>query len=359
MGHTRAVRAISTGVEHDACLACADGAVLAKALAQPDLARMTRAPAEEGFLARKLHAYRLAGLSRQQCTKELGLKQILLGTETTAHVIDNHPHLVQRQTQHLGQGATHHEGGLGRDPHCQLALTVTAAVPFAGADIRLHIGRGRPPHAVFALDDHLCFGKTALNVTPGIHRRRYHQIATRTHRMDLRRIRLHGVFDGEHCRQRLVGNLDQIDSLLRDLLAHRCHCSHALAPVAHRVIENVLVARHRRRTRMRRAVVQHPRYILMRQYRLDPGQGQRLADINAENAGMRDVRALETRMQHAGQGQVAGIHRLSGDLADHIGTLDAVADDGKVLLRWRSRGAHAASPRSWRAAALTASMILV
>jgi hypothetical protein len=75
-----------------------DGAVVAEALAQPDLVRV-RAAAQEGFLARVFHAHRAMRFACQQRAQEFALEQVLLGAEAAAHVVHQHAHLVQRQAQ--------------------------------------------------------------------------------------------------------------------------------------------------------------------------------------------------------------------------------------------------------------------
>jgi len=52
------------------------------------------------------------------------------------------------------------------------------------------------------------------------------------------------------------------------------HGGDAFAPVAHLAVEDVLVASHRGRARVRRAVMQHPRHVLVREHRLDAGKFQ-------------------------------------------------------------------------------------
>src|SRR6266545_1758068 len=65
------------------------------------------------------------------------------------------------------------------------------------------------------------------------------------------------LLDGERGRELLVLDLDQLERLLGDFLARRGYGRDAFAPVAHLGVENVLVARHRRRARVRRPIVQY------------------------------------------------------------------------------------------------------
>ena len=82
--------------------------------------------------------------------QELGLEQVLLGAEAAAHVVDQHAHLVQRQAQHLGHDAAHHEGSLGarsRRSGCRCRPIGTCR---RWAPCRRASGR---PTFVFAFDD--------------------------------------------------------------------------------------------------------------------------------------------------------------------------------------------------------------
>src|SRR4051812_40936545 len=106
------MRTISAGIEGHSRLPRGDGAVLLEPLLQPYLARMPRAAAEEGLLAGEFHAHRTPGLLREQRAQELGLEEILLCAEPAAHVIDEHAHLGERESEHLGKTAAHHEGRL-------------------------------------------------------------------------------------------------------------------------------------------------------------------------------------------------------------------------------------------------------
>ena len=159
-------------------------------------------------------------------------------------------------------------------------------------------------------------------------------------------------FDAGHHRQRVVVDFDQRQRLFGDLVADGGNHGHALAPIAHLVIEDVLVARERGIARRRGAVVQHARYVVVGQHRLDAGQGARLRGIDAADGGVRDGGAQGAREQHAGQAQVARIARAAGDLFDHIAAPCRGADDVE---------AHRAAPdvRICLAAAATASIILV
>ena len=83
---------------------------------------------------------------------------------------------------------------------------------------------------------------------------------------------------------------------------------------------------------MRRAVMQHARHVLMGQHGLDAGIGERLADVDALDAGMGDGGALDLAVQHAGQLDVAGIFGLARHLLQHVLALDALADDLEIAL---------------------------
>lgn len=105
--------------------------------------------------------------------------------------------------------------------------------------------------------------------------------------------------------------------------------------------------------------MQHARHVLMRQHGLDAGIGERLADIDALDAGMRDGGALDLAVQHAGQLDIAGILGLAGHFLDDVVALDALADDLEFPLFDRGRHVHDLAASISRAADLIASKILV
>ena len=95
------------------------------------------------------------------------------------------------------------------------------------------------------------------------HDRRQHQVAAGPTVVNGRGAGAQRVLDGEHRGQLLVLDVDQVERLLGDLFARRGDGGDALAPVAHLAVEDVLVAGHRGRARMRRAGMQHARHVFV------------------------------------------------------------------------------------------------
>ena len=306
---------------------------------------MARPAAQEGLFPRVFQPHRAARLPGQQRAQELALEEILLGPEAAAHMVHQHPHLVQWQPQHLGHDAAHHEGRLGGQLHGQAAV----AIPLADADIGLHVGRRRAAAFVLAFDDQVGLAKATFDIATCDTERRDDQVAAGTDLMQQRRTGCQRVFHREDGGQRLVVDLDQVQRRFGDLFRGGRHHGHAFAPVTHLAVQDVLVGRQRGRTRVRRAGVQHARHVLVRQHRLHAGQRQRPRRVDAPDVGVCHLAAQRARVQHARQLDVAGVLRRSGDLAQQVDTLDAVADDGAV--------AHLATPS--RAVTSMASMILV
>src|ERR1700674_1526564 len=89
-------------------------------------------------------------------------------------MIDEDAHAVQWQAEHLGQNSTHHEGGLRREPDCQLA----GAIPPANTDVWLHIGRCRTAHFILAFNDAIGLRKPLRNVASSDDDRIAYQVAT-------------------------------------------------------------------------------------------------------------------------------------------------------------------------------------
>jgi hypothetical protein len=161
--------------------------------------------------------------------------------------------------------------------------------------------------------------------------------------------------------------VDQAERLFGDVLGGRGDDGDALAPVAHAVVEDVLVAGDRRRARMRRAGVQHARHVLVRQHRLHAGQRERLRGVDALDLRVRDLRAQRLAVQQADVAHVGDVARVAGHLGGQVGALDAGADDrrrggrhrGLEVERHRIARGHAASACSSRAVISIASMIFV
>ncbi|MNK95796.1 hypothetical protein D3C87_1160520 [compost metagenome] len=349
VGHAGAVGAIGARVEHHPGLACGDRAVVAEALAQPDPRRVARAATEEGLFARVFHAHRAARLAGQQRAQELALEQVLLGAEAAAHVVHQHAHLVQRQAQHLGHDPAHHEGGLGGDPYGQVAV----AVPLAGQHVRFHVGRRGAPALVDAFEDEVGLGEAALHIAPLDPHRRQYEVAAGRAVVDQRGAGRGGIVHGEHGGQWLVFDLDQLHGARGDLLADGGHGGHAFAPVAHLVVEDVLVAGDRGGARVRRARVQHARHVLMGEHGLHAGQRQCGRGVDAADACMGHIAALHLGVEQAGERHVGDVLRVAGDLVEQVRALDAVSDHGV---------GHRVASGAWRrvsAVCSMASMILV
>ncbi len=316
---------------------------------------MARAPAEKRLLAAQFQPHRPARLLGEERAQKLVLKQILLGTEAAAHVIDQHPDMMQRQPEDLGKDSAHHECGLGRNPHRELA----GPIPLANADIGFHVGRRRTAHLVLAFDDEVGVGETAADVTARDDERVDDKVA-RVRLMNERRPGAQRFFHRENGRQCLVLDFDEVERLFRDLLADGSDRGDAIAPVADFVIEDVLVLGHRRGARMGRSVVEDARHVVVREHRLHAGKRKRLRRIDAPDPRVSDGAALDLGVQHARQRDVAGIPRLAGHLAQGVDALDAVTDDREVhrTLSLASGGVFAPADSS-RAVARIASMILV
>ena len=59
-------------------------------------------------------------------------------------------------------------------------------------------------------------------------------------------------------------------------------------------------------------------------------QSQGLRGVDALDAGVRDVAALELRMQHPRQLEIARVLRRAGDLAQNVRAPDGSADDRRL-----------------------------
>ena len=238
---SRSVGSIGPRIENKTGLSCGDRTVAFETLLQPDLHGMPCATGEKGLLARVFEHHRPARLAREQGAQELGLKQVLLGAEPAAHVVYQHAHLIERQAQHFSHDAAHHEGGLGRNVHGELARVI----PVADTHVGLHVGWCRAPSLELPFDDQVSFGESTRDVAARHPDRRRHQVAAWSDIVYLRRSGGQRRLNRGHDRQHVIIDVDQVERFFGDLLTDRRNRGDTLAPESHLAIKDVLIPRQR------------------------------------------------------------------------------------------------------------------
>ena len=125
--------------------------------------------------------------------------------------------------------------------------------------------------------------------------------------MDQFGVGLHRLYGIEDRLEHLVLDLDEVDGLLGDVDGLGCHGGDGLAEVAHDVLgDDVLVDDVEPEL-----VVE----VVPVRTACTPGSAFGLRRVDAQDPRARVRAALDLRVQHARQDQIAGVERVTGELA--------------------------------------------
>ena len=162
--------------------------------------------------------------------------------------------------------------------------------------------------------------------------------------MQQRGVGLHRLFDVDHMRQHVIGDLDQLAGLLGDCRRDRGNRRHGV-PVIERPLARHAVLRQvaeiHRPFADERLLRRDRREILPGDHRLDPRQRLCLFGVDRQDAGVRVRAALDLAPQHARHHHVGAEIGPPGDLVDAVRADRTGADD---LLKFLGDERHEASP---------------
>ena len=272
---------------------------------------------DDGFLAREHQAHRPARLHRHQRQHAL-VDHVLLAAEAAADGAHDEPHLVDR----LRDDARQHVAVV-RDVLAGREDGDDAVVIDVGeAGLRLEIGVLDLLGGVDLLDDQIGFGEALLDVADA-DRDVLDDVVGRVV-VQHRGAGPHRLVGIEHCRQRLVDDLDFRQRAPRDQRVFGCDRRHLLADVAH------LAARHDRLVVHEHAEVVDARHVGTGDDALDARHGLGFRRVDRDDAGVRVRAAQHGHVQHVRHHHVAGIFERARHLARRIEPPHVGADEGAV-----------------------------
>ena len=166
--------------------------------------------------------------------------------------------------------------------------------------------------------------------------------------MQQRRVGLHRLFDVDHMRQHVIGDLDQLAGLIGDCRRNRGNRRNGVPVIERSVARHAVlrqVAEIHRPFADERLLRRDRREILPGDHRLDPGQCLCLFGVDRQDAGVRVRAALDLAPQHARHNHVGSEIGPAGDFVDPVWANRASADN---LLKFLGDERHEASlPLSW------------
>ena len=136
----------------------------------------------------------------------------------------------------------------------------------------------------------------------------------------------------EDSRQDLVIYHNQRQCTLGDLQRFGRDDRHPIAHMAHLAVERRLIVRVRLRVALPTAGVQHARYIVVGQHRVDAFQRARGRGVNRTDAGMGVGTGEQRAVQHTGQRHVIGEDRAPLGQLDRIHFGLCLVDDSRFRL---------------------------
>ena len=152
--------------------------------------------------------------------------------------------------------------------------------------------------------------------------------------VDDRRTRLHGLHRVKDGRQHFVFDLDQFQRLLENLGRLGRDDSHAIADMPHLVVEAHLVVRGRVGIALPAGSVEDALHIFVGQHRVHAGQRQRLALVDAHDAGVGVRAGQQAAVEHAGHLHVVGKDGAPLDKLERVDLRLRLVDDGCF---WRGK----------------------
>ena len=257
-------------------------------------------------------------------------EHLLLAAKAAADARLDDADLARGQTQQRCDHTPHVEGHLCACSDHQAVVLV----PPAQHDVRLDCGLLHLVDAVLALIDVRGPGQRGVDVAE-VHVQILRHVARSIVDLhgvgfvvDDRRPRLHGLHRVEDGGQNLVLDLDEFQRLLENLGRLGGDDSHAIADMAHLVVQAHLVVGRRVGVALPAGGIQHALHVLVGQHRVHARQRQRLALVDAHDAGV-GVRAGEqAAVEHARHLQIVGKNGAPLDELERIDLRLRLVDDG-------------------------------
>ena len=173
---------------------------------------------------------------------------------------------------------------------------------------------------ILALDDHIGFGKAALDV-PVPYLDVLEQIAVFPLLVHNRRVGLGGFNRPRDHRQRLVVHFDQFQRLRGDLFGIRRHNRHRIAHIAH------FFRRQHRPIVVDQAVNVVPRNVLMGQHGVNAWERFGFAGVDARDARVRIGGAQCASVKHPLENVIVGVLGAPRDFVQHFLRRHGMSDD--------------------------------